>query len=148
MEGNEDAKARPPIQWGRVLLSALLAAIVALALIVGGIWVLGQNPGDILDRLCPPELVTCPEPDPTGSIIGDIVAGIGAAIACGVARGIACVILITLWALVIYFPLAAIISIILIRLMVRQRRLIHTILSVVLSVPIAYGLLFLLSRIL
>jgi hypothetical protein len=69
------------------LLSAVLAAIVALALIIGGLWALGQNPGGILDSLCPPDIVTCPEPETTGSIIGDIFAGILTAIVCGFVLG-------------------------------------------------------------
>jgi hypothetical protein len=150
--GNEDAVARTPIQWGRVLLSAVLAAIVALALIIGGLWVLGQNPGNILDNildtLCPSDSVTCPEPEPTGNIIGDFFAAIATAIVCGIAAGIVCALTIIMWAMIIYVPLAAILSIVLIHLMVQQRRLIHTVLTAILSVPVALGLLFLLSRIL
>ena len=140
--------AGAPIQWGRILLSAVLAAIIAMALIFGGLWVLRHNPGVIVDRLCPPDLVTYPEPEPTGDIITDIISAIFMAIVYALVWLFLCAIAIAFLALLIYFPLAVILSIILIRLMVQQRRLIHTILTVILSIPVAYGLLFLLSRIL
>ena len=84
--------------------------------------------------------MTCPGPEPTGNIIGDFFAAIAAAIVCALT--------IIMWAMIIYVPLAVILSIVLIRLMVQQRRLIHTVLTAILSVPVALGLLFLLSRIL
>jgi hypothetical protein len=150
--GNEDTVARAPIQWGRVLLSAVLAAIVALALIIGGLWVLGQNPGNILDyvldTLCPSDSVTCPEPEWTGNIISDFFLAILAAMVCAIAVGIVCVLIIAMWAMIIYVPLAVVLSIVLIRLMVQHRRLIHTVLAAILSVPVALGVVALLDRIL
>jgi uncharacterized membrane protein YfbV (UPF0208 family) len=125
------------IQWGRILLSAILAAVMAMALIIAGLWLLGQNPGGIFDDVCPPDLVDCPD---TGNIIGDIIG-------CAILFLIVCLLKIALYALLVYFPLAAIISILLIMLMVQQRRLIHIILTVIVSIPVAFGLLWLVGRI-
>lgn len=139
---------RPPLQWGRILLSAFLAALIALAVILVGLWLLGRNPGNILNEVCPADIATCAERDPTGNIIADIFTVIFTAIVCALAWMAACALLLSLWALVIYFPLAILIAILLIRSQVEERRLAHTVITVLLSAPIAFALLWLVSQIL
>ncbi|UCE07495.1 MAG: hypothetical protein JSW07_05520, partial [bacterium] len=125
------------IQWGRILLSAFLAAIIAMALIVLVLWILGRTPSDDFYGICPPDIVDDPD---TGSIIGDIIVYIILFI-------IVCTFRIVIYALIIYFPLAAIISIFLIIKMVQHRRSVHIILTVLISFPIAFAVLWLISRI-
>ena len=125
------------LQWGRILLSALLAAIIAMAIIFIGLKILGENPGGILDRICPPDLVDCPD---TGNVIGDIIV-------CAILFLVVCTLKLAIYILLFYFPLTALIAFLLIRRMVQQRLLIHTILTVLLSLPIAYLLLWLVSKI-
>ncbi len=129
------------MQWGKILLCAVLAAIIALAIIYAGVTILGENPGGILERLCPPE--NCPDPDSSGNFLQDLFAAIINAIVCAVL----CAFVLAIYILLIYFPLAAIIAFLLIRRMVRRRRLIHTIVTVLISLPIAYSLLWLVGQI-
>lgn len=123
------AQTRPPLYWGYILLCAVLAAVIAIGLIYVGLLILKQNPGDIVSKICPPR-------PPSGNIVADIIIAI-----------IVCLLAFTAWIIIIYFPLSAIISAILIQFFVKQRRLLHTILSVIISLPIAYGLLWLISKI-
>ena len=140
---NENAVARPPIQWGRILLSAVLTVFVAVALVAGALLVLGQNPGGILDRLCQP--LPCAAPESTGNIIEDISMVFFTGFVCAFAGAFVCGIVISLAAVTAGIVLAVILSIVFVRLMIRQRRLIHWVLTVLLSVVITLGLLFLLS---
>ncbi|UCE07163.1 MAG: hypothetical protein JSW07_03770 [bacterium] len=122
------------IQWGRILLSAVLAAVISLLLIFLFIWLLGQAPNEIIDKISPKDIVDCWD-DPN----------IGTRLICPIIWGIACAIEILFYSLIIYFPLAIVISIILIKLMVHQRQLIHIILTALISIPVALLLLIILN---
>lgn len=121
------------LQWGRILLSALLAAVIALLLIFVVLWIIGNTEiGDVFG-LCPEEIVDCWD---SGNLAEVLM--------CPFAWAIACVVKILIYALIVYFPLAVVISIILIKIMVHQRQLLHIIVTALVSIPIAFLLLVIL----
>lgn len=112
-------KLTQPIQWLRVLLSAFLAAVISLAIITIGMFVIAGNP----------PRASGASGNPVGTAIGEIIALIFTLI---------------LWAM-LYFPLAVGLSALLTTLLVQYRRMIHTLLSVAFSIPIALLFLWLIN---
>ncbi|UCE08398.1 MAG: hypothetical protein JSW07_10415, partial [bacterium] len=47
------------IQWGRIVLSAVLAAVISLLLIFLFVWLLGHAPDEIIEKICPKSIVDC-----------------------------------------------------------------------------------------
>jgi hypothetical protein len=117
-----EASKKPdsPIQWGRVLLSAVLAAILSMAIIIVGATVMAKNP-----------FVAESGGNPAGEIVGTAIGNL---------------VRLLFWGL-LYFPLATILSGILISLLVQYRRLIHTVLALIVSIPIALVLVWLVNSI-
>jgi hypothetical protein len=106
------------LQWGRIILSGVLSAIVSLAIILIGTIMIGNKPTKV-----------SPSGNPAGDFVGVVVGTLLRAL---------------LWFL-LYFPLASLLSALFTMLLVQYRRLIHTALSLVVSLPIAIVLLWLVS---
>lgn len=124
------------LKWGRIVGSALLAAVIAMAIIYVCLLIIMHDPGGLFERICRPDTIPMPN---TGCLITNILLYIPLVF-------FVCLFRLSLYALFTYLPLAVLISVFLINRYVEQRRLIHTILTVILSLPVAIGLLWLVGR--
>lgn len=115
------------MNWRAIIISTLLAAFIGVALLV-------LLPYDVLDSILKAVGFSCPPPAP-GSGIGG---AIGAGLACGIGAAFTLIFL--------YFIFALIVSVILVWIQVPQRRLIHTVVTVVLSLPVALIVLVIISQ--
>jgi len=123
-----------PIQWGRVILYAFLAALLSMCLIYILLWILGQAPGGDFYGLCPHE-------DCNADSIGE-------AIACALGQAIACVLKIFLFALLLFLPVSALIAFLLVKWRIPYRQTTHIILVVAFSIVFAFLLLIVLNLVL
>lgn len=116
---------RPPLRWGRILLCALLSALIALGLIYVCVTLMPTLPDPVMTVLCPNQ-------PSTGDSYGDLLSS-----------ALGCMFAMVVAGTLAYFVLALIISAILIQFQIRSRRLGHSLLSALFSVPIAYLILWL-----
>jgi len=140
---SSDAPAENVIRWGLILRSSVIGALVGVIVILVLMFVLQQNPSTVLETVCPPTLGHV-EPAP-GSGIGG---AIGAAIVSVILWVALCSLILTVYGLVIYFPVAIILALVLVGSQVVYRRVLHIVLTVVISIPIAFVLLWGMARLL
>lgn len=119
------ANPRPPLRWGRIFLCALLSALIALGLIYVSLVLMQDWPDPVMRLLCPNQ-------PSTGDSFGDLLNS-----------ALGCVFAVITASMLAYFVLALALSAILIQFLVRSRRLGHSLLSALLSVPIAGLILWL-----
>jgi hypothetical protein len=107
---------RPPLQWQRILLTAFLAAILSMTIVYLAVTIIAALGIDIVTPLCDCEI------NDLGSLIGCMLA---------------CFVVLAILFGLLYFAIAILLSAVLINVWVGQRRLAHTVISVLISVPIA-----------
>ena len=142
------------IRWSRILICAVLAAILALGVVFGALALFPQNlfgiPEKIITTICPQVeleemmdqcLANAESDDPVASLVTSFVVILG----CGAGYAIFCVFKLFLVALIAYIPITAFFSAVLNWILVKERRLIHVILSTMVSIPIAIGILIILG---
>ncbi|MBZ0292790.1 MAG: hypothetical protein K8L99_09545 [Anaerolineae bacterium] len=107
------------MNWRAIIISTILAAFIGVALML-------LLPSDTLNGILTLVGFSCP-PAPPGSGIGG---AIGAGLACGIGAAITLILL--------YFIFALIVSLILVWVQVQQQRFLHTVVTVILSLPVAF----------
>ncbi len=122
-------RKKAALKWGRILLSAVLAAVAALAILWLSLTLFfNLTPDTAIDKLC-----DLSEANDFGEALGPLFA---------------CLVQLGCVAAILYFPVALVLSVLLIRRLVAERRRLHALLAALLSVPMALALLWLLGAIL
>ncbi|MBZ0303768.1 MAG: hypothetical protein K8J31_28770, partial [Anaerolineae bacterium] len=131
------------IRWGLIIRSSIIAALIAIIIILVLLLLLQQNPSTLLDSVCPPTLGQVQPP--AGANIVELIVG---AIVSAIIWVAICAVVLTIYGLIIYFPLAIILALLLVGSRVQDRRILHIVLTVLISIPVAAGLFFGLARLL
>jgi hypothetical protein len=125
------------IQWGLIIRSSVIAALVAVIVVLGLLLLLQQNPSTVLASICPPTLVQL-QPNPGANIVEAIfTAIIGGILWVGV-----CALILSVYGMIVYFPLAIVLAVVLVGSRVTYRRVLHVVLTVLLSIPIAFAIFY------